>query len=74
MTFIVIALKKYIHFYSHKPLLFWKQIKGNLAHQYQRFNQAIETISQESRMIGSYDFDFESFKKELLKEIGDETR
>ena len=25
-------------------------------------------------MVGTYDFDFESFKKKLLKEIGDKTR
>ena len=34
----------------------------------------IETTSQESRMAGPSDFDFESFKKELLEEIRDEAR
>ena len=63
-----------MHFYSHKTLLVGKQIKGNLAHQYQRFSQAIKTTSQENRMAGPSNFNVESFKKELLKEIGDDIR
>ena len=45
-----------------------------LVHSYQKFNQAIEATSQKSRMAGPSNFDIESFKKELLKEIGDDMR
>ena len=45
------SFQKYI-FSSHKPLLFGKQIEGNLAHQYQRFSHVTKTTSQESRMAG----------------------